>query len=132
MVNRRVPWTDQEYNENAPEIERLIRRAGRCVMPSDDLRPRILEAAQDINEVQHTRRQVAVWSATALAGSLLFAVLLRRADQWHNQVASPSSQMIQAEAANISARKKTSLDWGLFEAFSKLRQTQADKLRPSK
>ncbi len=109
----------------SPEIleslEATIFAAGRFVVPSDNLRPHTLEAARDYDSDRRGTYQFArFFLAIAICGCISLPVLDRLAS-WREKMASPTSlQMLE-----IAQKKNVGIDWGLFEAFSELRQNQA-------
>ena len=120
---------DGDFDEDgiSPEIleslEATILAAGRYVVPSDNLRPHTLEAARDYDSDQRGTYQFARFVlAIAVCGCISLPVLDRLAS-WRDKMASPTSmQMLE-----IAQKKNVGIDWGLYEAFSELRQNQASR-----
>ena len=104
-------------------LETTILAAGRYVVPSDNLRPHTLEAARDYDSDQRGTYQFARFVlAIAVCGCISLPVLDRLAS-WREKMASPTSlQMLE-----IAQKKNVGIDWGLYEAFSELRQNQASR-----
>ena len=120
---------DGDFDEDgiSPEIleslEATILAAGRYVVPSDNLRPHTLEAARDFDSDRRGTYQFARFVlAIAVCGCISLPVLDRLAS-WREKLASPTSlQMLE-----IAQKKNVGIDWGLYEAFSELRQNQASR-----
>ncbi len=120
---------DGDFDEDgiSPEIleslEATILAAGRYVVPSDNLRPHTLEAARDFDSDRRGTYQFARFVlAIAVCGCISLPVLDRLAS-WREKMASPTSlQMLE-----IAQKKNVGIDWGLYEAFSELRQNQASR-----
>lgn len=122
---------DDEFDDDddgiSPEIleslEATILAAGRYVVPSDNLRPHTLEAARDYDSDRRGTHQFARFVlAIAVCGCISLPVLDRLAS-WRDKMASPTSlQMLE-----IAEKKNVGANWGLFEAFSELRQNQASR-----
>ena len=118
---------DFDQNKVSPEflklLEDTVQAAGAYVIPSDNLRPHTLEAARDYSS---DRRGTYVLAKIALAITILGCIsfpVIDRIAFWHDRVTSPTSlQML-----DIAQKKSVGVDWGLFEAFSELRQNQASR-----
>ncbi len=105
-------------------LEATVQSAGAYVIPSDNLRPHTLEAARDFSS---DRKGTYVLAKLALVIAILGCFSLPVFDQlasWRERVTSPTSlQMLE-----IAQKKNVGIDWGLFEAFSELRQNQASRI----
>lgn len=121
------PW-----DNSMDDVEALVRAAGGYVGASEDLRPRVLEAAR----MQCAERR----TQSCLRRVALFVVLLAvftTAFQ-PEQVASPLSGYGQAMIANFdewivpaanATPRNGDADWRILDAFTKLRRQQAQLLR---
>jgi hypothetical protein len=114
--------------DGAFSIEHTIRAAGDFVRPSDDLRPRVIEAAKE-----HCGRQRAKQRTVLIVGAcgllaLTTAPLLEMMVLRSRLNATPSSQELQQQAIRYSTDTNVGPHWGLTEAFKELRHTQARKL----
>ena len=112
---------DDISHEILESLEATILAAGRYVVPSDNLRPHTLEAARDYDSDRRGSFQFARFVlAIAVCGCISLPVVDQLAS-WREKIASPTSlQMLE-----IARNKNVGIDWGLFEAFSELRQNQA-------
>lgn len=118
-------------NEDA-EIEVLVRAAGEYVRASDDLRPRVLEAAR----LQRRERLARGWirAAAALVVVAAFVTAAGR-EEFDAHRPRPMAMALSAgfdrflmPTAGASPRCGDG-DWRMFEAFSELRRQQAQVLR---
>ncbi len=109
-------------------IESLIRSAGNFVVPSENLRPRTLEAAREAAADRIGYFKLARLFLLLLFCSALSVPALDRLTAWHERSLSPSSTEIQNQAAQLSTQKGIGPHWGLFEAFQRLRSDQAANL----
>jgi hypothetical protein len=109
-------------------IEEAIRAAGAYVVPSDDLRPRTLEAARELSEDRRTGIRLGRFAVVLLLFIVISAPLAERAAAWYERATSPSAAELQAHALEIAQARNVGPDWGLFEAFTRLRRMQATRL----
>ena len=104
-------------------LEATVLAAGTYVVPSDNLRPHTLEAARELDSDRKGTYAIAKFIlAIAVCGCVSLPVLERLAS-WRDNVVSPTSVQIHKTAL----KKNIGIDWGLFEAFSELRQSQASR-----
>jgi hypothetical protein len=124
---------DARYqHEDRSDTEALIRAAGSYVRASDDLRPRVLEAAR----LQHRERRARRWIRQAAVLALLaaFATVVGRRELDDEKagpfgiVAAAGFDEFFVPTASVSKRSGDG-DWRMIEAFTALRQQQARVLR---
>lgn len=111
-------------------VELLIRAAGNYVVPSDNLRPRVLEAARESAADRVGFYKLARLFLVLLFCSALSVPALERLTDWHDRSASPSVSEIQNQATQIANEKGVGPHWGLYEAFNRLRNHHAETLSP--
>jgi hypothetical protein len=118
-------------NNSWEDIELLVRRAGGYVRPSEDLRPRVLEAArlQRIEQQsQSCLRQVAVFIAL-----LTFFTTIYRPEKGLTSVATIEQSVPydreSGEMPLAASPRAGDGDWRMIDAFTKLRRQQAQLLR---
>lgn len=109
-------------------VELLIRAAGSYVVPSDNLRPRTLEAARESAADRVGFFKLARLFLILLFCSALSIPALDRLTAWHDKSVSPSVSEIQKQATRIAMEKGVGSHWGLYEAFNRLRNHQAANL----
>jgi hypothetical protein len=123
---------NHDWIEPAHDVEALVRAAGEYVRASDDLRPRVLEAAR----LQSRERQAQRWirHVAVLVVAVGFATAAGQqaleGEQTHPIGIVASAGFDDAFApTGIAAPRSGDGDWRMFEAFTKLRQQQAQLLR---
>lgn len=109
-----------------PELEAMIRSASGYVQPTDDLRPRTLEAASE-RRVCRRGRSVVI-SLAALLVCLPVVGLFVEPGPSTGVDRSMSSSELQRQARVLAAHRGVEPGWGLFEAFASLRREQAQRL----
>ncbi|MBX3422072.1 MAG: hypothetical protein KF752_11015 [Pirellulaceae bacterium] len=107
--------------EDFADLERLVSSAKDFVVPSDDLRPRVVEAARDIDvrRAELTKlRNFGICMAGLWVSILgLFWVLAG----YRDELSAPTSEQVQRQALEYSAYAGTNVDWALVETFRQLR-----------
>lgn len=125
-------WFDNSSADTA-DVEALIRAAGGYVRASDDLRPRILEAAR----LQRHERRAQRWLWRAAVVVLLLATVGGTLEQGNARSTRPIGIVMAAgfdeffvptAVASVGA---TDGDWRMIDAFTELRRQQAQVLRLS-
>ncbi len=109
-------------------IENAIFAAGKYVRPSDDLRPRTIEAAKGHCGYHRLVRRAIVLGLAALVLLMLSFPAMDLIRQRRAKATSPSSQEIQQQAIDYATRAGITSDWGLSHQFDELRRFQADRL----
>jgi len=122
----------EEYHDlphDYDQLELILRTASEYVHPTDDLRPKSLEAARDACRQRQSSRRL---------GGLTVLVLLLAATGLPTLLLSayPSLAVVQStELHNRAARSVvdngTETNWALYEAFSELRREHSALLNPS-
>jgi hypothetical protein len=110
-------------------FEQAIKRAGNIVQPSDDLRPRTIEAAR---EYCSDRRLVRSATLISLAIAMTFVFVSPALDRMvirYSRFISPSAAEMEQLAVQHAAEHGGSLDWSLSESFDELRRVQAERLK---
>ncbi|MDX1930066.1 MAG: hypothetical protein SFV81_26300 [Pirellulaceae bacterium] len=113
-------------------VELLIRAAGNYVVPSDNLRPRTLEAARESVADRAGFFRLARLFLVLLFCSAVSIPALDRLAAWHDKSVSPSGAEIQNQANEFATEKGVGPHWGLYEAFKRLRNHQAENLSPKR
>ncbi len=114
----------KDFERERAQIEKLelaIFAARNYVVASQDLRPRTLEAAKD-HCGQHRRlRRIGI---SALAASLVWfmcAPAISTLSGYRSHFSGPSRSEMERTALELSKQKGYGPNWGLVEAFLKLR-----------
>lgn len=124
-------WNDNSSDPFSGDIEALVFAAGGYVRASEDLRPRILEAAR----LQRHERRAQRWLRRAAVIVLLAATVGATLRQSESERARPIGIVMAAgfdeffvPTAVASARSGDG-DWRMIDAFTELRRQQAQVLR---
>jgi hypothetical protein len=102
------------------EIEALIRSAKDCVRPSDDLRPRVLEAVRDRRELRRTVGYLRLCAVLLIAGSVMGTALSQRWRQLPVELLTASK--LDSPSPGDDA------DWRMVDSLMELRRRQAELL----
>jgi hypothetical protein len=102
------------------DVEALVRAAGGYVRPSEELRPRVLEAARaESSERWAQRRILQVALVVALWGGISTAT----GGRW--EVTAPFSAGLLQVHAELRPAEGRAADWSMVESFTDLRRRQA-------
>ena len=110
------------------EIEAMVRAAGHYVRASDDLRPRVLEAARLQYHESRARRRI---GRIALCVCLLAITTATSGPNRDAQETRSSKLLVAAGLDNLFAPKSVAPaggvdgDWRMLDAFTELRRQQA-------
>jgi hypothetical protein len=118
----------ESADDSLPAIEEAIRAAANYVVPSDNLRPRTLEAAREVSEDRRSERRLRRLIIVLLLCTGLSIPLSERLTAWYEGRRSPSATEMELHALDLSTSGDVGPHWGLFEAFSQLRSMQAARL----
>ncbi len=116
---------EESFDPEFVEIERAILASGQYVHPSDDLRPRTIEAAREVCRDQRMLRSAGVGAIAALVLALLSSPVVERLNHRHSRSLSPTAREIEQQAMELSMRAGIGPEWALSEAFNALRKDQA-------
>jgi hypothetical protein len=122
---------DRRERESFAPVEALIRAAGNYVRPSDDLRPRTLEAARRMRGIRRWNKQIAALAAAVVVLAACNVpgrfVPTDVASKTANATVMREFQLRQQSAKSAGLNFNPAWDW--FEAFWELRHQQADRIR---
>lgn len=114
------------------DIELLVRRAGGYVSPSDDLRPRVLEAAR-LQRTEQRNQDCLRHVALFVALLAMFTTICRPEGSAASLAAiEPAAQfdLGRLEMSRAMSPPRTGDgDWRMIDAFTKMRRQQAQLLR---
>jgi hypothetical protein len=120
------------WDESLDEVEALIKSAGRYVGASEDLRPRVLEAARlqcGERRAQTCLRHLAVFVALlALFTAEFRAELDDGRSGFNRRVVHVAFEKLNPSGPTATTRSGDG-DWRIIDAFTKLRRQQAQLLR---
>lgn len=117
-----------EESTDLGAIEAMIRAAGDHVVPSRDLRPRLIESVRRRRSSDRRRQLV---TAVALPSVVFFAALTNRALDARDTLseAAPRQRVARAMASYQAGSPESRIDrqfWGLADAFRHVQQQQAE------
>lgn len=117
------------FLESDPEkIESMIRAAKDYVHPSDELRPRIVEAAKDRCGDCRAEQRFGHFAIAVLVLILASSPAIQLASMMSSSIAKTSAQEIQNRAEELSSQREIGSHWALAEAYSQWRDRQASRL----
>jgi hypothetical protein len=106
----------------------MIRSARDFVQPSDDLRPRILEAARDHCDDRRAEQKLGSFVLALFVVILISSPVLRYAVMLQSMPVTRSADQVQLRAAELASQQEIGSHWALAEAFSQWRHLQATRL----
>ncbi len=112
------------------QIEAIVRAAGGYVCPTDDLRPKALEAAKFAS--WQRRISLRLGGMALLVSLFNFTGLPEHFVPSRLGLGAIQSEELYRRAAQNVHEKGTSSHWALFEVFSEHRRNQAKRLRPGR
>lgn len=115
-------------HEDGPSIESLISDAAHYIQPSQDLRPRTIEAAKDRCTELHAEQQLGLVVLAVMLLLLISSPLLQYVDLVRARAKMPTTQEVEELAIEYSGQREIGSHFGMIEAFSELRRLQADRL----
>ncbi|MGI9470050.1 MAG: hypothetical protein ACR2NZ_00870 [Rubripirellula sp.] len=110
------------------QIESVIRAARNYVRPSDELRPRTLDAARERCGDRRAEQKLGGFATAVLLLLTLATPAIRYADALRSIQWSPTAADVQQRAAEFGSEREIGPNWAMTEAFSQLRRVQADRL----
>ena len=110
------------------QIESMVASAKNYVVPSDNLRPRILEAARSQQNQRLSARRMYQVAALVVLCVLLTIPAQQRLDAWRRSAFSPTSGELEISAQQYANQPAIGQNWGMYEAYKNLRQQQQTKI----
>ena len=117
-----------DRDEPNPSIESIIRAAGQYVQPSEDLRPRTLEAARQQCGDRRAERRLGSFVIAIMFLVLLGAPVVAFVKSAQSSSPSVSAAEMEQKALIYAADPSVGSNWGLSEAFTRMRDAQASQL----
>lgn len=114
-----------------PDFAAMVRAAGGYVRPSDNLRPRTLEAAREYRAVVRRRRRLA--SVGLAAATLWWAATMRPGGESETKVpplATADVWQLGESAQQQAAQAAAGPTWALADVFGALRLRQSELIAP--
>ena len=122
------PRSFHSPEQGRAEIESMIRAARNYVRPSDDLRPKVLEAAREHCSDRRAEQKLGSFAIAVLVLVLISSPAIRYAILLQPTVAKRSADEVQHLAAELASQREIGSHWALAEAFSQVRHLQASRL----
>ena len=110
------------------EVEAMVRAARHYVRPSDDLRPRILEAAREHCGDRRAEQKLGTFALAVLVLVLVSSPAITFAAALRSTIANRSANQVHLLAAELANDREIGSQWALAEAFSQVRHLQASRL----
>lgn len=118
-------------DQSFEQIEAAIRAAGDYIRPSEDLRPRTLDAAREDGGDRRAEQKLGVLMIAALMLISVASPAVHYIDALRRQTSTPSASELQHQGLQYASDPRIGPNWGLAEAFTQLRRLQADRLSGS-
>jgi hypothetical protein len=121
----------REQADSMPDLEALIRSAQNFVAVSDDLRPRVLEAAREERNQRRAHQRIGKAAALAIALGIFLTLIREEAGE------TSASSLSADRSAGASFSRPESLfsqdeaAWELVDSLTELRKRQASLFRLS-
>ncbi len=116
------------HDSSMQQIESAIRAAGNYVRPSEDLRPRTLEAAREHCGDLRAEQKLGSFVIAVLLLVMISSPAIHYIDALRRQSTAPSAIEMQTRGLQYAADPHIGSNWGLSEAFTQLRRLQANRL----
>lgn len=110
------------------QIELMVASAKDYVAPSDNLRPRVIEAARSRYGFVMNSQRVLQVAAIVMLCVLLTIPLQQRLEDWRNAAFAPSTDEMEMQAQAYAEQPAVGHNWGLVEAYKNLKQQQHVKI----
>ncbi len=110
------------------KIVALVRAARNYVHPSDDLRPRILEAAREYCSDRRAEQKLGSFALAVLMLIMISSPVIKYAELIQSTNVNRSARELQHRAAELATDPEIGSHWALAEAFSQWRHLQASRL----
>jgi hypothetical protein len=110
------------------QIESAIRAAGNYVRPSEDLRPRTLEAAREHCGDRRAEQKLGGFVIAVLLLVMIGSPAIHYMHALRRQSTAPSATEMQDRGLRYAADPHIGSNWGLSEAFTQLRRLQANRI----
>lgn len=125
-MSNRLESSDQP--ESLEQIEAMIAAAKDYIVPSDYLRPRVLDAARSQQSHMVGRRRLLQVAASVFLCVILTIPAQQRLEAWRQSAFSPSASELEIQALQYASKPTIGQNWGLYEAYKSLRHDQMIKI----
>ncbi len=114
--------------ESLEQIESMIAAAKDYVTPSENLRPRVLEAARAQQGYRLSLNRLLQIAAAVFLTVILSIPIQQRLDAWRSAALSPSADEFERRAQQLAGQPTIGPNWGFYEAYESLRADRHLKL----
>ncbi len=112
----------------AESVESIIRAARNYVLPSEELRPRTVEAARQYCEDRRAEQKLGGFALAVALLVMTSSPAYRYVDLMRTKSSAPTAAEIQSQALEYEKQPHVGTHWGMAEAFTQLRRAQASRL----
>lgn len=121
---------DDQFSDDRSmqQIEAAIRAAGNYVLPSEDLRPRTLDAAHEHCGDRRAEQKLGGFVIAVLLLVMISSPAIHYIDALRTRSTAPSATEMQDRGLRYASDPHIGSNWGLTEAFTQLRRLQANRL----
>ena len=126
-----TPVNDDDLLQPDPtrrQIESLIRAARWVVQPSEDLRPRTLEAARDYCDDRRAEQRLGGFVLAVLLLLAFTSPAIQYVSVMRVRASVPSTTEIHHRAMDYASQREVGPHWGMAEVYSQMRRVQAGRL----
>jgi len=113
------------------EVEAMLFAARNYVQTSDDLRPRVLEAAHEHCDDRRAEQKLGSFAVAVMVMLILASPLINYVATLQGSALAHSAAQVQQRAAEMAIQQGVGSHWALAEAFSQWRVVQASRLTQS-
>lgn len=119
------------FEKDSEGIESMVFAARHYVQASDDLRPRVLEAAKQYCGDRHAERKLGSFVIMVMVALIITSPLIDYATTLRSAAFPRSASEMQQRAADLSTEPGVGTHWALADVFSQWRMLQASRLGQS-
>lgn len=118
----------QPFDGEQAAVEALIRASRDYVRPSDELRPRVLDAAREHCSDCRAERRLGSFALVVLLLVMTTPIVLRSVSNFQAGHSAVTATKIESLAAELAARQDVGTHWALAEAVTRWRSLQSSRL----
>lgn len=118
--------SDCEHDQQLAELEQAIFDARNYVVPSDDLRPRVVEEAKQRSWVEKIAFRTSLLAMSCIIVWSLYLPAIRFLGEFRDSVTAPSSREVEQIALDLSAQSRRESSWSTVDAFEQIRALRID------
>lgn len=108
-----------ESDDAFADLEQAIFSARNFVVPSDDLRPNVMEEAKENSLQRLGFRRLGILVMACLLVWLIAIPTARALSVMRSQMSAPSTKQVEQVAEELSTQNRYGPNWGLVDAFEK-------------